>query len=338
MKIVVDRNGTYVILKTGTNLRTSPSTVLTSNIGGYMKTRYLLTGVFAVLFFLSASTAHAKKPPKPPEPQPPDASPAVEAVTPSSATVSVGAFTSFTCVYSDADGWQDLASAELIIDTTTNRRQCCYVRYDQNSGKIYLRNDNNKAWLGGYSPGSANVIENSQAVLDCSQSSVSGSGTGLSLTWSLAFKGTFSGAKKIFLYVEDDSGASQGWLSMGTCDIVASPPDTTPPTGMVSVNEGAPYVNTLAVTLILSAQDEAGGSGVSLMCFSDDGVAWSDPEAYATSKSWVLPAGDGTKAVYARFADAAGNWSGACPDTIVLDTVPPQIDITSPQEGEVIGG
>ena len=61
------------------------------------------------------------------------------------------------------------------------------------------------------------------------------------------------------------------------------------------------------------------------MRFSNDGTTFSAAEAYATSKTWTLTSGDGTKTVYAQYQDVAGNWSTAATDTIVLDTTAPSI-------------
>ena len=110
--------------------------------------------------------------------------------------------------------------------------------------------------------------------------------------------------------------------------------DTTPPTGSVTINSGAPYTMTTAVTLTLSATDNAGS--VTQMQLSNDGTSYFTPEAYATTKMWTLLGGDGTKTVWVTFADAAGNWSTPASDTITLDTMPPQLSFTSPVDGEVI--
>ncbi len=48
------------------------------------------------------------------------------------------------------------------------------------------------------------------------------------------------------------------------------------------------------------------------------------PRSYATSADWVLPAGDGSKEVEARYIDAAGNASAVYSITVVLDGTPPQ--------------
>ena len=109
----------------------------------------------------------------------------------------------------------------------------------------------------------------------------------------------------------------------------------TPPSGTVSINSGAAYTLTTAVTLSLSATDDSGT--VSQMQFSNDNVTYSTPEPYATTKSWTLTSGDGPKTVYVKFKDPAGHWSNPVPDSITLDTVPPAITVTSPQDGAVLG-
>ena len=73
------------------------------------------------------------------------------------------------------------------------------------------------------------------------------------------------------------------------------------------------------------------------MKFSNDNVTYSTPITYATSASWTLTTGDGAKTVYVKFKDSAGNWSTAqISDQITLDTVAPQITITSPATGSVV--
>ncbi len=99
-----------------------------------------------------------------------------------------------------------------------------------------------------------------------------------------------------------------------------TPPDTTGPTGTVTINGGAAYTNNPTVTLTLSASDP---SGVSQMQFSNDNVTWSDPEPYGTTKSWTLLLGEGFKTVYVKVKDSAGNWSAPFYATIYLDTTAP---------------
>jgi hypothetical protein len=130
--------------------------------------------------------------------------------------------------------------------------------------------------------------------------------------------------KKRTLEQDDIDGIS--YLYPGT--------DTTPPTGSVSINSGAVYTGSVSVTLGLSCTDT--GGTCSQMQFSNDNSTWSAPEAYSPSKSWTLASGDGTKTVYARFEDSAGNWSGAFTDTIILDTTAPSTT-ASPAGGTYAG-
>jgi len=123
------------------------------------------------------------------------------------------------------------------------------------------------------------------------------------------------GLKTVYVQYKDNAGNWSGSIS----DTITL--DTTPPTGTISINSGAAYTNSTSVTLTLSASDS--GSGVSKMQFSNDGVVWSSEEDYATSKSWTLTAGDGTKTVYVQYKDNLGNWSGSISDTITLDTTQP---------------
>lgn len=103
--------------------------------------------------------------------------------------------------------------------------------------------------------------------------------------------------------------------------------DTTPPTGTFTINNGAVATNNQTVTLTITASD---ANGVSKMQFSNDGNNWSAPEAFASSKQWLLTQGDGEKTVYARFIDNAGNISKPIKNSIIFDTTPPEINPSIP--------
>jgi len=114
------------------------------------------------------------------------------------------------------------------------------------------------------------------------------------------------------------------------------PVDTTPPQGFILINGGYMYTNTTSVNLLLSATDSGSGMGQGAqMQLSNDGVNWTNPDDYILNKNWTLLPGDGTKTVYAKFKDVAGNWSQAFSDTIVLDTSAPVVTAIYPQDGAV---
>ncbi len=106
-----------------------------------------------------------------------------------------------------------------------------------------------------------------------------------------------------------------------TIQVTASLIDTTVPTGSISINSGAAATINNGVTVTLSAADT--GGNLYQMRFSLDNVSWSTWEAYATSKSYTLSAGDGTKNLYVQYRDTAGNISTAYRGTIILDTLAP---------------
>jgi len=100
--------------------------------------------------------------------------------------------------------------------------------------------------------------------------------------------------------------------------------DTSVPTSLyILINNGDEYINSTPVILSLNAEDS--GSGLYQMAFSTDGVAWTDWESYNTSKSYTLSSIEGSKAVYFRVNDKAGNIAPYVFDSIILDTRPPTV-------------
>lgn len=184
------------------------------------------------------------------------ATPLVGTITPSSGSSTPNTTVTFTTTYTDADGWQNIQYVNLLVDTITSGLNSCYLYYNQNENKLYLRNDANTSWLGGYLPGTAYVIENSYAKLDCSKTTATGSGTKLTLKWSITFKSPFVGttAKNTYLYVKDDSGAYNGWVKKGTWTIG---PNSNPSVGTITPSSGSSAPNN-AVTFTATYFDPDG--------------------------------------------------------------------------------
>jgi hypothetical protein len=67
------------------------------------------------------------------------------------------------------------------------------------------------------------------------------------------------------------------------------------------------------VNLALYAYDSESGMfpPQAQMKFSNDNLTWSTPEAFASSKWWSPTPGSGSKTIYIKFKDVAGNWSSA---------------------------
>jgi len=137
----------------------------------------------------------------------------------------------------------------------------------------------------------------------------------------------YSGANGLTYYfrtrANDVAGNVGDWpLEYDTFTVV----DANAPTGTVVINSGVANTNETSVTLTLSASDS--GSGVAKMSFSNDRSSWSTWESYATSKVWTLSSGEGSKTVYVRYKDNAGNISARFQDDILLDVTPPVGSVT----------
>lgn len=128
------------------------------------------------------------------------------------------------------------------------------------------------------------------------------------------------GLKTVSLKVRDGVGNVGGPAS----DTIFLDRAAPKPVGIL-INGGAKATRIQNVTLNISATDPEPASGVDTMSLSPDGSAWTAWEPFAASRNYTLSAGEGTKTVYLRVMDRAGNVAAAVSDDIVLDTTPPAL-------------
>lgn len=114
--------------------------------------------------------------------------------------------------------------------------------------------------------------------------------------------------------------------------------DTTAPGGVsLTINDGALYATSTAVTLTIATSDGV-TTGYQMKVWGIDGVAdegsaiW---ENFSTSKSVNLTSGDGLKTVYVKVRDDVGNESTQVSDTITLNTAVPVVTITGPDKSKI---
>lgn len=114
--------------------------------------------------------------------------------------------------------------------------------------------------------------------------------------------------------------------------------DTTAPGGVtLSINDGALYATSTAVTLKISVEDSP-TTGYQMKVWGIEGVdsevsaSW---ENFSTSKSVNLTSGDGLKTVYIKVRDDVGNESAQVSDTITLNTTVPVVTITGPDKSKI---
>lgn len=159
----------------------------------------------------------------------------------------------FRANYSDANGASDLRHAFLMLNLTVSGANSIYLYYDLPQNKLYMRNDANTAWIGGYAPGSNTVIQNNRARLWCGEVLTSKVGNNFSIRWILSFFDSVQGQTlRPWLFVRDLSGATDGWDSFGGF-LVTRPPQNI----SLAPASGTFYTDT-AYSLTTQYWDEAG--------------------------------------------------------------------------------
>lgn len=146
--------------------------------------------------------------------------PCVGSVNPAAGQSNAGAQALLQAEFSDLDGWEDLKIAYMLIGPVPNiRSDSVYLAYNQDVNKIFLGNDQNSAWLGGFAPGTNATIQNSNVVVDVAGCSVSHTAQGLTVQWALRFKNEFRGTYNVYAATLDNRGYATPWQRKGTWTI-----------------------------------------------------------------------------------------------------------------------
>lgn len=117
--------------------------------------------------------------------------------------------------------------------------------------------------------------------------------------------------------------------------------DTMPPDGTVSINGGLPKTGSVDAEISLNAQDppvsnysartDDDASGLAYCLVSNDGTNWSNPVQLSSGTAripWRLEAGPGTKKVYVKVFDNAGNFRVLTATIYLVDDVtPPAVNL-----------
>ena len=128
-------------------------------------------------------------------------------------------------------------------------------------------------------------------------------------SYTLDWSGLAEGKKTVYVYYKDSSGKIVASMN---CSIILD--KTAPTNNSVSIGDGKGLTRTLTIS----------STGASQMCFSNTSsnasncTNWVD---YATSYTWRLSDGTGSKTVYAFFKDEAGNISSKTATTTVTSIV-----------------
>jgi hypothetical protein len=137
-------------------------------------------------------------------------------VTPNSGS---GSAQIFTFAFSDPSGATDIVSAQMDINAQLSSTNACYFYYSRTSNALYLANDAG-AWQGPATIGSSGTLSNSQCSVNVGGSSVSASGTTLTLNLAISFEAGFAGVKGIFMEVQSATQDS-GWSNLGSWTVTS---------------------------------------------------------------------------------------------------------------------
>ncbi|MCW5979222.1 MAG: SBBP repeat-containing protein [Bryobacteraceae bacterium] len=184
--------------------------------------------------------------------------PQAASMNPSSGT---GVTQTFQFVFTDADGFGQIAWSYALLQANLVQSSACYIQYKQTDNTLWLRDDAGTAWLPPIAAGASGTLQNSQCILNAQTSSVSGSGVTLTLNLSITFKPAFLGSKKAYMYAIDATNLNSGWQQRGTWTVGGWAPEA------VSVTPSSGSGNTRSFRLAYNDNDGFTQLGWNLVLF-----------------------------------------------------------------------
>ena len=192
----------------------------------------------------------------------------------------------FSFTVSDQGGAGFITGLAALISSSLNTVGTCYVAYDRNSGTISLGYDNPFNGASPVTPGSAQVVSNSQCTLKASDSTVATGLTSVVVTVDLTFNANYFGAKNIYLNAVEP-GASSGLVLVGGWNVTGGAPSAN------SVSPASGFGLTPAFTFTVSdSTSSANISGMSML------ITTGSPANTANACYLAYGAASGTIALY----------------------------------------
>ncbi len=171
---------------------------------------------------------------------PPPVSPSTVSVSPASGS---GNTVTFAAAFSHSAAATNLTTVAVLVNNSASLDFGCYVTYNRAANQLTLANDTVSSGGQTVTPGGNNV-QNTQCSLNGSTSSVSISGTNLTLNVSLTFFAAFTGTKTVYLYAAD-SNTNTGLVSRGSWTVTLGVP--VPTADSVSPSGGAGSAQTFSL-------------------------------------------------------------------------------------------
>jgi RHS repeat-associated protein len=174
--------------------------------------------------------------------------PSLGAVTPTPITTEQGKAQIFTAIYSDTDGYANLKTVELLVNTTLTVSNGIRASYNRTTNLLTLYNNAGGAAQGTCTPGSVGItISNTQGTLNCQQTTITKAGNNITVKWSITPAAGFASTttKKIFTKATDMAGNVAAWTQKATWKILGT--NTAPILGTLTPSAPTSAANTAKV-------------------------------------------------------------------------------------------
>jgi len=144
-----------------------------------------------------------------------DAVPVAVGVSPNPATAPVGTAQVLTSTVTSVGGPSNLAKVGLSVGQLSSPAASLYAEYVVGTNSLYLANSSG-TYIGGFTPGSNNVISTGLGTLNCQSTTVTTSGNQLVIAWSLTPAQPLAGTQSVYLSGSDVFGLGSGWEKLAT--------------------------------------------------------------------------------------------------------------------------
>lgn len=148
-----------------------------------------------------------------------DGSPAPTKFNPSAPEGRVGEWHGFTGEYWDPDGWEDMATVQIVLGKDSQDRRGFNSKYVAAEDAFYLRDAAGLDWIGPCAAGEPTKLSNGIVQLDCTRSGAANRGdTELRVVWRSRFIRKTVNPRELGAYLRaiDQSGNDSGFLELGT--------------------------------------------------------------------------------------------------------------------------
>ena len=147
-------------------------------------------------------------------------------ISPVNSSSKVGVREAFVALYIDSDGYDNIYETRVRFLGKDGNKKRVVLRYSKVENKVYVRdNSGSSPWIGGYIPGSNNLLESSYVEINVSRIVVENIDKDkLKVRWPVTFKENFTGNYSVELYVSDinNSNYNDNLLkNFGTWNVVS---------------------------------------------------------------------------------------------------------------------